>query len=124
MLKFYLKHMPSGDESGAAGKGGGRGERRSRGRRGRSGGLKKVDERLFKEAVKRAVAQPRLAFYSPIASCVLNYWKSAVPRFSISDFLARIVEKEVARAWPKLYEKAKKEVEKRIKPRRRRGSSV
>lgn len=113
--------VSAGEGGGAAGKVGGRGRgaRGGRKRRGRSSGLKKVDEKLFREAVKRAVAQPRLAFYSPVASCVLNYWKSAVPRFSISDFLARIVEREVAKAWPKLYEKARKEVGKRIKSRRR-----
>lgn len=87
-------------------------------RRGRAG-KREVDERLFKEAVKRAAAQPRLAFYSPIASCVLNYWKSAVPRFSISEFLARVVEREIARAWPQLHEKAVKELRRKIQMRRR-----
>lgn len=104
----------AGDESG------GReveGRGRGGGRRGRSRGLERVDEKLFREAVKRAVSQPRLALYSPVASCVLNYWKSAVPRFSISEFLAKIVEREIARAWPKLYEKARREIEKRAKRR-------
>ena len=79
--------------------------RKAGGRR-RSGRLEKVDERLFREAVERAMDQPRLAFYSPVASCILNYWKSAVPRFSISEFLAKVVERELARAWPKLYQRA------------------
>jgi hypothetical protein len=77
----------------------------ARGRR-RSGRSERVDEKLFKEAVRRALDQPRLAFYSPVASCILNYWKSAVPRFSISEFLAKVVERELAKAWPKLYQRA------------------
>ncbi|MCD6235840.1 MAG: hypothetical protein J7J94_02445 [Thaumarchaeota archaeon] len=81
---------------------------------------KSVDEKLFREAVKTAVKQPRLAFYSPVASCVLNYWKSVVPRFSISEFLAEVVERELAKAWPQLYKKSLKEVEKRFKSKRRR----
>ncbi|RLG06688.1 MAG: hypothetical protein DRN65_04825 [Thaumarchaeota archaeon] len=79
----------------------------------RRGNLKGVDEKLFREAVKMAGRQPRLAFYSPIASCILNYWKSAVPRFSISEFLAQIVERELARAWPQLYNKALKNLKRR-----------
>jgi len=80
------------------------------GGRGRSGRSERVDEKLFKEAVRRALDQPRLAFYSPVASCVLNYWKSAVPRFSISEFLAKVVERELAKAWPKLYLRAVREL--------------
>lgn len=81
-------------------------EVRRTGKRGRFERVEKVDEKLFREAVRRAMNQPRLAFYSPVASCILNYWKSAVPRFSMSEFLARIVERELARAWPKLYRRA------------------
>jgi len=91
--------------------------RKAGGRR-RSGRLEKVDERLFREAVERAMDQPRLAFYSPVASCVLNYWKSAVPRFSISEFLARVVEREIAKAWPKLYERSRRALEKKAIRRR------
>lgn len=69
---------------------------------------KSVDERLFKEAVRFAEKQPRIAFYSPVASCVLNYWKNIVPRFSISEFIAQLVERELAKAWPQLYNKALK----------------
>lgn len=70
--------------------------------------MKSVDEKLFREAVKIAEKQPRLAFYSPVASCVLNYWKNVIPRFSISEFLAQLVERELARAWPQLYNRASK----------------
>jgi hypothetical protein len=90
----------SGDEGVSEGGGGKR----------RSGRAEKVDEKLFKEAVRRALSRPRLAFYSPVASCILNYWKSAVPRFSISEFLAKVVERELAKAWPKLYQRAVREL--------------
>ncbi|MCD6313211.1 MAG: hypothetical protein J7L79_05335 [Thaumarchaeota archaeon] len=90
-----------------------------RGKRKGRAGKREIDERLFKEAVRRAAAQPRLAFYSPVASCVLNYWKSAVPRFSISEFLAKVIEREIARAWPQLYEKAVKELRRKIQIRKR-----
>ena len=79
-----------------------------------------VDKALLKEAVKMAAKQPRLAFYSPVASCVLNYWKSVVPRFSISEFLASIVERELAKAWPQLYQRASKELESKLRSRGRR----
>jgi len=81
---------------------------RGKGRRGEKG--EKIDERLFREAFESAIRQPRLALYSPVASCVLNYWKSAIPRFSISEFLAKLVEREIAKAWPKLYERAVKKL--------------
>jgi len=66
----------------------------------------KVDEKAIKEAAKRAKKQPRLAFYSPLAACVLNYWKSVVPRYSISDELAKIVEGELRKRWPALTAKS------------------
>ncbi|HIQ29351.1 MAG TPA: hypothetical protein EYH45_02175 [Candidatus Caldiarchaeum subterraneum] len=68
----------------------------------------KVDEKRLKEAAERALKQPRLAFYSPLASCILNYWKNVVPRYSISDELARIVEAELRSRWPGLAVKADK----------------
>jgi len=79
----------------------------------RRGNLKGIDEKFFREAVKMAEKQPRLAFYSPVASCILNYWKNVVPRFSISEFLAQIVERELAKAWPQLYDKALKNLKRR-----------
>ena len=83
----------------------------------------KIDERLLRQAVKAAQMQPRLAFYSPVAACILNYWKSAVPRFSMSEFLAAVVEKELAKRWPKLYRMAEARVKTKFKARRRGRSS-
>ena len=85
---------------------------------------KKIDEKLLREAVAAARKQPRLAFYSPVASAVLNYWKSAVPRFSMSELLAAIVEREIARRWPQLYKKAGKMLESKPSPRRGRRRRV
>lgn len=68
----------------------------------------RVDEKFWRMAIESARRQPRLAFYSPIASAVLNYWKNVIPRFSISDLLAKIVEKEIAARWPQLYIRARR----------------
>ncbi len=68
----------------------------------------RVDEKFWRMAIEGARRQPRLAFYSPVASAVLNYWKNVIPRFSISDLLAKIVEKEIAARWPQLYIRAKR----------------
>jgi len=83
----------------------------------------KVDEKLLKQAVKAAQRQPRLAFYSPVAACILNYWKSAVPRFSMSEFLAGVVKRELAKRWPKLYRMAEARMKSKFKARRRGRSS-
>jgi len=83
----------------------------------------KIDEKLLRQAVKAAQRQPRLAFYSPVAACILNYWKSAVPRFSMSEFLAAVVEKELAKRWPKLYKMAEARVKTKFKARKRGRSS-
>ena len=83
----------------------------------------KIDEKLLKQAVKVAQRQPRLALYSPVAACILNYWKSAVPRFSMSEFLAAVVEKELAKRWPKLYRMAEARVKTKSKTRKRGRSS-
>jgi len=83
----------------------------------------KIDERLLKQAVKAAQRQPRLAFYSPVAACIMNYWKSAVPRFSMSEFLAGVVERELAKRWPKLYKMAEARVKAKFRARKRGRSS-
>lgn len=70
--------------------------------------VERVDEKFWRMAIENARRQPRLALYSPIASAVLNYWKNVIPRFSISDLLAKMVEREIASRWPQLYIKAKK----------------
>lgn len=87
------------------------------------GNWKSIDERFFRESVKIAERQPRLAFYSPVASCVLNYWKSVVPRFSISEFLAQLVERELAKAWPQLYNRALKNLKGRRSKLRKKSMS-
>lgn len=77
-------------------------------RKNASAAAKRIDEKFWRLAVESARRQPRLAFYSPVASAVLNYWKNVIPRFSISDLLAKMVEKEIATRWPQLYIRAKK----------------
>ena len=87
------------------------GSRKGRGRKGGRKSESKVDEGALREAVEVALRRPRLAFYSPVASVVLNYWKSVVPRFSMSEVLAAIVERELSRRWPNLYKRAREILE-------------
>lgn len=54
---------------------------------------------LARHAAKR---QPRVTFYSPLSSLILNYLKNVTPRFSISDEVAKIVEAELARRYPEV----------------------
>lgn len=82
--------------------------KKASGKRDKSVDARRVDEKFWRLAVESAKRQPRLAFYSPVASAVLNYWKNVIPRFSISDLLAKIVEKEIASKWPQLYIRARK----------------
>jgi ATP-dependent Zn protease len=81
--------------------------------------LKKKQEKLNKkflaEAIKLAMKQPRLTFYSPLSAAVFNYRKSLLPRYSISDEIAKIIETEVRRRWPEL----SKIAERLLKQRRR-----
>ncbi|MEM4280923.1 MAG: hypothetical protein QW470_00905 [Candidatus Caldarchaeum sp.] len=66
-----------------------------------------IDEKKLREAVKQALRQPRLAFYSPLAAAILNYRKSVIPRYSISDELAKIVESALRQKYSKLTAKAR-----------------
>lgn len=74
----------------------------------RRGGREKLDEKVLRASLKRALEQPRLAFYSPLAACVLNYMKNTVPRYSISDELAGIVEGVLREKWPVLTMRAER----------------
>lgn len=79
--------------------------------------LKKKGEKLNKkflaEAIKQAMKQPRLTFYSPISAAVFNYRKNLLPRYSISDEIAKIVEAEVRRRWPELSKAAEQLLKRR-----------
>ncbi|MDJ0271526.1 MAG: hypothetical protein QXN23_06165 [Candidatus Caldarchaeum sp.] len=61
-----------------------------------------IDNNQLRKSVEQAIHQPRLAFYSPLSAAVMNYWKNAVPRYSISDELAKIVEAALAKKYPEL----------------------
>ncbi|MCS7129444.1 MAG: hypothetical protein NZ919_02245 [Candidatus Caldarchaeum sp.] len=66
-----------------------------------------IDEKILRNAVKQALKQPRLAFYSPLATGILNYRKSVIPRYSISDELATIVEAALKEKYPSLTAKTR-----------------
>jgi hypothetical protein len=67
-----------------------------------------VDKKALVLARQAARRQPRITFYSPLSSLVLNYLKNVTPRFSISDEVARIVESELARRYPELVSAGKR----------------
>lgn len=68
----------------------------------------KIDEKTLKKSVDYAKKQPRLAFYSPVAAAILNYRKSTIPRYSISDELSKIVEGALRERYPTLTQRVKK----------------
>ncbi|MDW8041373.1 MAG: hypothetical protein RMJ75_01025 [Nitrososphaerota archaeon] len=87
----------------------------------RKSGKDEVDKKAAAVAVAQALAQPRLALYSPLASAVLNYLKNTTPRFSISSELAKLVEGELARRHPVLASYMKRSIESKGRGRRSRG---
>jgi hypothetical protein len=85
-------------KGGRAGLTGVEGEAVARGKRQRVA----IDRRALVLAAQTAKRQPRITFYSPASSVILNYLKNTRPRFSISDEVAGIVESELARKYPEL----------------------
>jgi hypothetical protein len=72
-----------------------------------------INKDILKNVVKIAKSNPRIAFYSPISSAVFNYIKSITPRYSISNEIAKIVEKELSKKYPKLVNEVKKLLKKK-----------
>ncbi|MCS6784689.1 MAG: hypothetical protein NZ921_00720 [Candidatus Caldarchaeum sp.] len=70
--------------------------------------VEKIDDKMLRKAVATAKNQPRLAFYSPLAAAVLNYKKNTVPRYSMSDELAKIVEAALRQKYPALTQRVKR----------------
>ncbi len=102
------------------------GERPNKGKgRGAEAATKaQIDRRAVMVSVSQAVAQPRLAFYSPVSAAVLNYLKNTQPRFSISNELAKLVEAELAKRYPLLFSHVKRALEaKGVRRRARSGGS-
>ncbi len=66
-----------------------------------------VNDKILRQAVEQALKQPRIAFYSPLAAGILNYRKSVIPRYSISDEIAKIVESALRKKYPELTQKTK-----------------
>jgi len=66
----------------------------------------KADSMIIKKVIALSIEQgrkqPRVAFYSPFSSIILNYLKNTRPRFSISEEVASIVEAELNRRYPLL----------------------
>ncbi|MCS7142905.1 MAG: hypothetical protein NZ920_03805 [Aigarchaeota archaeon] len=98
-------------------------DRSKRGRgavKGEGAEKKEGDLKVLALSIDYAMRQPRIAFYSPLSSALLNYLKSVTPRFSISEEVARLVEAELIRRYPVLGVKIRRMLEKKLK---RRGVS-
>lgn len=61
-----------------------------------------IDKRAMALSLEQGKKQPRIAFYSPFSSVLLNYLKNTRPRFSISEEVASIMEAELSRRYPLL----------------------
>jgi hypothetical protein len=61
-----------------------------------------IDKKAIALSIEQGKKQPRVAFYSPSSSIILNYLKNTRPRFSISEEVASIVEAELNRRYPLL----------------------
>lgn len=61
-----------------------------------------IDKKAMALSLEQGRKQPRVAFYSPFSSVLLNYLKNTRPRFSISEEAASIIEAELSRRYPLL----------------------
>lgn len=59
-----------------------------------------IDKKAMVLSLDQGRRQPRVAFYSPFSSVLLNYLKNTRPRFSISEEVASIIEAELNRRYP------------------------
>jgi hypothetical protein len=71
---------------------------------------------MSQEAISRAVSDakrsPRISTWSPVAVSTLKFLRMTQPQFSMSDEIRTLIEDGLARKYPKLVEKIKKELEK------------
>jgi hypothetical protein len=63
-------------------------------------------------AVSDAKRSPRISTWSPVAVSTLKFLRMTQPQFSMSDEIRTLIEDGLARKYPKLVEKIKKELEK------------
>lgn len=74
----------------------------------RKKGMASIDKKVLAISLEQGKKQPRVAFYSPYSSVILNYLKNTRPRFSISEEVASIIEAELSRRYPVLAAYVKK----------------
>lgn len=72
-----------------------------------------IDKKAMALSLDQGRRQPRVAFYSPFSSVLLNYLKNTRPRFSISEEVASIIEAELNRRYPILASYIKRALAKR-----------
>jgi hypothetical protein len=71
---------------------------------------------MSQDAISRAVSDakrsPRISTWSPVAVSTLKFLRMTQPQFSMSDEMRTLIEEGLARKYPKLVERVKKELEK------------
>lgn len=71
---------------------------------------------MSQDAIARAVSDakrsPRISTWSPVAVSTLKFLRMTQPQFSMSDEMRTLIEEGLAKKYPKLVERVKKELEK------------
>ncbi len=76
-----------------------------------------IDKKALLISLEQGRKQPRVAFYSPYSSVILNYLKNTRPRFSISEEVASIIEAELSRRYPVVAAYVKRKLPKKVTKR-------
>jgi len=73
-------------------------------------------EPMSQDAISRAVSDakrsPRISTWSPVAVSTLKFLRMTQPQFSMSDEMRTLIEEGLAKKYPKLVERVKKELDK------------
>jgi hypothetical protein len=71
-----------------------------------------INQDIISRAVSDAKRSPRISTWSPVAVSTLKFLRMTQPQFSMSDEMRTLIEEGLAKKYPKLVEKIKKELEK------------
>jgi hypothetical protein len=71
-----------------------------------------MSQDMISRAVSDAKRSPRISTWSPVAVSTLKFLRMTQPQFSMSDEMRTLIEEGLAKKYPKLVEKIKRELEK------------
>jgi hypothetical protein len=71
-----------------------------------------MSQDIISRAVSDAKRSPRISTWSPVAVSTLKFLRMTQPQFSMSDEMRTLIEEALAKKYPTLVEKVKKELEK------------